>query len=1526
MPIIIPIEGQDRFSKVFESVKRSVDETSKAVGNLGGDAGSVFSSMAMQAEAASRSTSALSEAFGDFFKQYTAANIALQGFFKVKQALGDATDTIRDFQSQQSMLGAILGETTDGIKEMTEQAKDLGRTTVFTASQVSQLQIELSKLGFEKKAIEDMTESILQFAQATGGDLGDAAALTGAAVRMFGAQTEEANRYTNAMARATTASALSFQAIRDNLATFGPMAHSLGLEIEDVLALFGTLKNAGVEGSTAMTSLRNIFTKVAQGKVPGMEGGIKTLDEFISKLKQINDMSPGDAMKKIGTRGGTQFMTLMQQADQVLELRDKIKQASEEDTTGGMAEQMTNNVAGAIKMMESAWEGFVLSFSESTGPWKYVIDQITSGITGLTNLIATGSTINKEALYAVMTGLGSLITMYGVKNGVIAVTNQLTAAQTAQYMRMAEALEMANNAESTGYRIELQSAVSKGILTKEQAAKITMLLAEADAQEVRMQKEREAIATQLAQEVANEEYAASMLSVGAAEEKVFYEEMRLDAQRKKGILTTRLASADTNLEALAHQKDAMAKLMNVGATSKLKIAMDMLGFSLLTNPYILAAAAIAGVAYAIYSITDAAVDAEKAQTMLNDAMERQHKTLEEEKNKAQQDLKVLQDKNTTLREQYKAYQDLIKVQALFSRYSQDEIKKMSKEQFDALISQGSEERESELAENRVAAYKEAYEKYKYTNGFAWNVTGENKYLEQLQEKYNLGTELTDSYGAASNWTRVNEYFKEMYNAAKQNLSQYLKDGAVAGLSEGLSQASKDVREKAQTLVDEFGKSLEGAGSKSAASIGRTFSSQVSPQLEESKKRAEELNNELLYATGDKKIKIQSELDQTNVDIEVLQSLIDLFRSGNDKELVVKIRQEFEDNAAGADFLINLGEEYEKAETFASDYLTKIEQMQDKLQGLGVVTQEDFAKIKEEFGLTQEDIDNGIGALGEKARKELNDLSKKYDNTKDTIERNKLKVQIEKKKELINYIDTVQSKLNLISKKTFSAKFDVILGKVAPQLRCLLGESVLGTLFDFSGQQELEKVKKGANKAKASAASAKDEKKAKEDEDKKKKAEEAAKKKEEDEKAAKKAAEEKKKQREYEELVKKQKRERIRAEIDMEHSTRQAQINAMNEGTEKSLKQIELDYDKQMEAIKRKNEDLAQKKIDQAKALFEKNPANKNKVFDPATVNTAWTPEERENYYAQITEAQEKRKKALENIVKEERKAWTELYKEYGDYEQKRLAITQDYERRISEAKTTAEKASLRIGMANELESLEKSENEKKIDLSGAFTELQGLSVEYLKSLRQQLQDLLSSGEITDLTQLDTIQKKIREINSIISEQSVSWKDIDSLQRLHKERLDELKDAQERLNQATLNENAASANVNLVKGELARLTGKKVSEITSDMTNPFAAGTAEYKQMEKLLVDLAAKEAKLGKAREETAKATSDATRAEEKSRRSILKTISDAFDHVIKAYDKYGIGQIGELVKEMGFGDAGDKIQSGLDAFESASGAYEDFM
>ena len=54
------------------------------------------------------------------------------------------------------------------MKELTLDAKRLGATTKYTASEATELQIELAKLGFTRKEILDATESVLRFAQASG--------------------------------------------------------------------------------------------------------------------------------------------------------------------------------------------------------------------------------------------------------------------------------------------------------------------------------------------------------------------------------------------------------------------------------------------------------------------------------------------------------------------------------------------------------------------------------------------------------------------------------------------------------------------------------------------------------------------------------------------------------------------------------------------------------------------------------------------------------------------------------------------------------------------------------------------------------------------------------------------------------------------------------------------------------------------------------------------------------------------------------------------------------------------------------------------------------------------------------------------------------------------------------------------------------------------------------------------------------------------------------------------------------------
>ena len=113
-------------------------------------------------------------------------------------------------------------------------------------------------------------------------------------------------------------------------------------------------------------------------------------------------------------------------------------------------------------------------------------------------------------------------------------------------------------------------------------------------------------------------------------------------------------------------------------------------------------------------------------------------------------------------------------------------------------------------------------------------------------------------------------------------------------------------------------------------------------------------------------------------------------------------------------------------------------------------------------------------------------------------------------------------------------------------------------------------------------------------------------------AANRKSEAEKKQAEFLTLMGKQATERERAIKDLEFSTRQAEIDTMKDGSEKTIRQIQLDFDKRREEIVRDYEDLKKKKVEAAKKLWEANPDNKGKIFDASTVDTDYSAAEMQN--------------------------------------------------------------------------------------------------------------------------------------------------------------------------------------------------------------------------------------------------------------------------------------------------------------------------
>lgn len=331
---------------------------------------------------------------------YIGAQAVVGGIVKMFTQLREGVGSIVEFEFANSKLAAILGTTADNIKELTTDARQLGATTKYTAAQATELQIELAKLGFTRREILDSTGAILRFAQATGAELSDAAALSGAALRMFNASTKETERYVSAMAVATSKSALSFSYLATALPIVGPVAKAFNFQIEDTLALLGKLADAGFDASMSATATRNILLNLVDGNgklAKALGEPVKTLPELVVGLKKLKEQGVdlNTTLELTDKRSVAAFNAFLTASDKIVPLREQITGVDKELTD--MADTMSNNVKGSIAGLSSAWEAFMLSFYDSKGIMKDVLDFLARGLRNVATQLKGYSELQDEA-------------------------------------------------------------------------------------------------------------------------------------------------------------------------------------------------------------------------------------------------------------------------------------------------------------------------------------------------------------------------------------------------------------------------------------------------------------------------------------------------------------------------------------------------------------------------------------------------------------------------------------------------------------------------------------------------------------------------------------------------------------------------------------------------------------------------------------------------------------------------------------------------------------------------------------------------------------------------------------------------------------------------------------------------------------------------------------------------------------------------------------------------------------------------
>ena len=380
-----------------------------------------------------------------------------------------------------------------------------------------------------------------------------------------------------------------------------------------------------------------------------------------------------------------------------------------------------------------------------------------------------------------------------------------------------------------------------------------------------------------------------------------------------------------------------------------------------------------------------------------------------------------------------------------------------------------------------------------------------------------------------------------------------------------------------------------------------------------------------------------------------------------------------------------------------------------------------------------------------------------------------------------------------------------------------------------------------------------------------------------------------------------------------------EISIMREGTEKKLKEIDNDYKKRIAEIKKQETEFKKKNKEAGKA-----PSltkEQSKAISDA------------KYLANLDKEQKIREVNKEASDKERNDLY-EYLKEYGSVQQQKLAITQEYADKIAKAENAYQKASLANQRDNELKKIDASDVFEQIDWENVFADLSSHTKEYLVSLRAQLQSLLKSGKLTDVSDISKVQEKINDINAEISKQGGIFDFIGTKQQENIRRINEAKEAQEALNSAKLQEadiekqyEKALKQANHKAADLGvRAIGDDTTGIQANIDKAsIDKSTKEYKEMSSILTNLAVLEGKLAKAREKTAKATIEAKDKEDAAKKSTKAQIADWFSDAQEFISKSGIDQLPELFSSLGMDEASAKIGQGLSALNDSAGAVADF-
>lgn len=275
-----------------------------------------------------------------------------------------------------------------------------------------------------------------------------------------------------------------------------------------------------------------------------------------------------------------------------------------------------------------------------------------------------------------------------------------------------------------------------------------------------------------------------------------------------------------------------------------------------------------------------------------------------------------------------------------------------------------------------------------------------------------------------------------------------------------------------------------------------------------------------------------------------------------------------------------------------------------------------------------------------------------------------------------------------------------------------------------------------------------------------------------------------------------------ARVKAQQITEKLRIQIMQEGIAKRMSLAKQEYDDSIAEIDRQERDTLDKmnqarkqgdNIPQSQYDDVKNTSNTNRVLAEQVYN--------EKIY-QIE--QEYQDKATQSLI--------DYNKEYGTYQEKRLAIAMDYARKIAAVETEGEANTLVRERDDKLANLDFEEMKKGMCWDKIFGDLERVSIDTLESLREKLKEYLEGiGDDISPESFKEVMDAFKDIDSELADRS-PFETMKKGYEDYKSAMEEVRAAQNLLNQAQM---GGSVIVEEYDEETGTLTRKLITQAEAE---------------------------------------------------------------------------------------------------------------